>query len=79
MLWRSPDSEPFKEPVNVLDHPNYHHLIDTPMDLGSVKEDLLGGNYETPNEFAKDVRLVFTNSKNFNTNTRSKVRINLLH
>lgn len=45
------------------------------MDLGTVKEDLLGGNYETPNDFCKDMRLIFQNSKVYNTNKRSRVRI----
>lgn len=44
------------------------------MDLRTVKEDLLGGNYETPLEFCKDMKLIFTNSRNFNTNKRSKVK-----
>lgn len=63
----------FREPVDSIDHPQYHQVIDTPMDLGTVKEDLLGGNYESPVEFSKDMKLIFTNSKNYNTNTRSKV------
>lgn len=59
--------------MDSLEFPNYHQVIDTPMDLQTVKEDLRGGNYESPTDFAKDVRLIFTNSKNFNTNARSKV------
>lgn len=43
------------------------------MDMRTVKEDLLGGNYETPLEFAKDMKLIFTNSRNYNTNKRSRV------
>lgn len=43
------------------------------MDLRTVKEDLLGGNYETPMEFSKDIRLIFQNSRNYNTNKRSRV------
>lgn len=65
-----------REPVDRLENPDYHQIIDTPMDLRTVKEDLLGGNYETPQEFAKDVKLIFTNSRNYNTNKRSKVNIN---
>lgn len=38
-----------------------------------MKEDLRGGNYQSPAEFVKDVRLIFTNSRNFNTNKRSRV------
>lgn len=44
------------------------------MDLLTVKEDLLGGNYENPLEFAKDMRLIFQNSRTYNTNKRSMVR-----
>lgn len=43
------------------------------MDLQTVKEDLIGGNYESPVEFAKDMKLIFTNSRNYNTNKRSQV------
>ena len=31
------------------------------------------GNYETPVDFAKDVRLIFENSKNYNTNKKSRI------
>ncbi|XP_076177700.1 bromodomain and WD repeat-containing protein [Ptiloglossa arizonensis] len=72
-LWQCEDSIPFREPVDRLEHPDYHQIIDTPMDLRTVKEDLLGGNYETPLEFAKDMKLIFTNSKNYNTNKRSRI------
>lgn len=52
---------------------DYLQIVQNPMDLQTVKEELLGGNYESPNEFAKDVRLIFTNSRNYNTNKRSRV------
>ncbi len=32
-----------------------------------------GDMYHVPNDFANDVRLIFTNSKNYNTNKRSRV------
>lgn len=47
------------------------------MDLRTVKEDLIGGNYETAADFIKDMRLIFTNSRNYNTNKRSRVSNNL--
>ncbi|XP_020710625.2 PH-interacting protein isoform X2 [Athalia rosae] len=74
-LWQCEDSIPFREPVDRLEHPDYYQIIDTPMDLRTVKEDLLGGNYETPLEFSKDMKLIFTNSKNYNTNKRSRTQI----
>lgn len=43
------------------------------MDLGTVKEELQAGNYHSPRDFYKDVRLIFANSKNYNTNKRSRV------
>lgn len=43
------------------------------MDLRTVKEDLLGGNYECEADFVKDMRLIFSNSRNYNTNKRSRV------
>lgn len=68
------DSEPFREPVDCLEHPNYNQLIDTPMDLGTVREELFGNNYDDPTEFCKDMRTIFSNSKNYNTNKKSRVR-----
>lgn len=73
MMWLRPDSTPFREPVDTMQFPDYLQIIDTPMDLRTVKEDLLGGNYEDPLDFAKDVRLIFQNSKNYNTNKRSRI------
>lgn len=52
---------------------DYLTSIDTPMDLRTVKEELLGGNYNSATEFIKDMRLIFTNSRNYNTNKRSRV------
>lgn len=74
LLWGSDDSQPFREPVDTLEHPDYLQIIDTPMDLLTIKEELIRGNYETPMNFARNVRLIFQNSRNFNTNKRSRVR-----
>ncbi|XP_036673426.3 bromodomain and WD repeat-containing protein 3 [Drosophila suzukii] len=73
LMWARTDSEPFREPVDTIDFPDYLEIIATPMDLRTVKEDLLGGNYDDPLDFAKDVRLIFQNSKNYNTNKRSRI------
>lgn len=63
----------YRQPVDLIAHPDYDQLIDTPIDLTSIKEDLIGGNYATLQEFAKDVRLMFSNSRIYNTNKTSKV------
>ncbi|XP_016981436.1 bromodomain and WD repeat-containing protein 3 isoform X1 [Drosophila rhopaloa] len=75
LMWARTDSVPFREPVDTIDFPDYLEIIATPMDLRTVKEDLLGGNYNDPLDFAKDVRLIFQNSKNYNTNKRSQDNI----
>lgn len=44
------------------------------MDLGTVSETVVAGNYENPMEFAKDVRLIFSNSKAYTPNKKSQVK-----
>lgn len=43
------------------------------MDFKTVGQHLESGAYESPLAFAKDVRLIFANSRLFNTNKRSRV------
>ena len=76
-MWNCRDATPFKEPVDIVEYPDYYQQIDTPMDLQSIKEDLLGGNYMTPLEFSKDVQLIFSNSKQYNTDKHSTVSYKL--
>ncbi|TKC34038.1 hypothetical protein EI555_016276, partial [Monodon monoceros] len=49
------------------------HVIDTPMDFSTVKETLEAGNYGSPLEFYKDVRQIFSNSKAYTSNKKSRV------
>ncbi|KAI5754684.1 hypothetical protein M8J77_010648 [Diaphorina citri] len=74
-LWVCPDSEPFRKPVDKLDHPDYDKIVIAPMDLGTIREELRGDNYESPIDFVKDVKRVFHNSRNYNQNKRSKIYI----
>lgn len=75
MIWAREDSTPFREPVDSIEHPDYLASVDTPMDLRTVKEDLLGGNYNSIAEFVNDMRTIFSNSRNYNTNKRSRVSL----
>ncbi|XP_043242655.1 PH-interacting protein-like [Amphibalanus amphitrite] len=72
-LVRHEDSEHFREPVNLDDYPDYLNLVESPMDLSSVREELEAGSYVSPQEFADDIRLIFHNSKTYNTNKRSTI------
>lgn len=71
----------FRRPKNYtlsLLSQDYRDIIDTPMDLGTVTEALVVGNYENPMEFAKDVRLIFSNSKAYTPNKKSQVSLLIL-
>uniref|UniRef100_A0A674JI58 Pleckstrin homology domain interacting protein n=1 Tax=Terrapene triunguis TaxID=2587831 RepID=A0A674JI58_9SAUR len=79
LIFQCEDSEPFRQPVDLLEYPDYRDIIDTPMDFATVRETLEAGNYESPMELCKDVRLIFSNSKAYTPSKRSRVRIyNLL-
>lgn len=43
------------------------------MDFSTVKETLETGNYTSPLEFYKDIRLIFCNSKAYTPNKKSRV------
>lgn len=47
------------------------------MDLRTVREELIGGNYQSKSDFLKDVRMIFTNSRHYNTNPRSRVSLSI--
>ena len=67
------DSVPFRQPVNFELVPDYLRVVDYPMDLQTVGEQLQDGHYATPSDFAKDVHLIFENSKKFNPNRKSRI------
>ncbi|KAL2522610.1 Transcription factor GTE7 [Forsythia ovata] len=58
----------FNKPVDVkgLGLHDYHQIIKTPMDLGTVKLKLEKNVYESPLDFAADVRQTFNNAMIYN-------------
>ncbi|KAK2656672.1 hypothetical protein Ddye_009724 [Dipteronia dyeriana] len=58
----------FNTPVDVVAFGlhDYHAVIQTPMDLGTVKSNLDKNVYKSPLEFASDVRLTFNNALKYN-------------
>ncbi|XP_048452676.1 PH-interacting protein [Rhincodon typus] len=72
LIFQCEDSEPFRRPVDLFQYPDYRDIIDTPMDFGTVQETLEAGNYETPLELRKDVRLIFSNSKSYTPSKKSR-------
>jgi len=63
----------YRQPVDRLKHPDYDKIIDTPMDLSIIREELKGDNYDSPHEFWKDLKIMFNNAKNFTPNKKSRV------
>ncbi|KAF7644935.1 hypothetical protein LDENG_00213400 [Lucifuga dentata] len=72
-IFECEDSEPFRQPVDPQNYPDYHDIIDTPMDFGTVKRTLGEDHYENPIELCKDTRLIFANAKAYTPNKRSKI------
>uniref|UniRef100_A0A8C3E5D1 PH-interacting protein n=1 Tax=Corvus moneduloides TaxID=1196302 RepID=A0A8C3E5D1_CORMO len=89
LIFQCEDSEPFRQPVDLLEYPvsvleqnctpagsicsEGLNIIDTPMDFATVRETLEAGNYESPMELCKDVRLIFSNSKAYTPSKRSRI------
>ncbi|XP_066145851.1 bromodomain-containing protein 3-like isoform X8 [Euwallacea fornicatus] len=59
---------PFYKPVDaeLLGLHDYHDIIKKPMDLGTVKRKMDNREYRSAQEFAQDVRLIFTNCYKYN-------------
>jgi hypothetical protein len=58
----------FAEPVDPVAHgiPTYHQIITNPMDLGTVQAKMDADEIESPEEFARLMRLIFDNAIKFN-------------
>ncbi|XP_041826151.1 bromodomain-containing protein 3-like isoform X2 [Melanotaenia boesemani] len=66
---------PFYLPVDAkaLGLPDYHEIIKYPMDLNTVKKKMDGGEYKDVQQFAADVRLIFSNCYKYNPSHHSVV------
>lgn len=66
-----PESMPFRTPVdpNALGIPDYFDIVKKPMDLATVKNNLINGKYIDPWEYVDDVWLMFDNAWLYNRKT----------
>ncbi|KAI5964056.1 BDF1 [Candida pseudojiufengensis] len=56
----------FLDPVDTQLFPTYLQIIKKPMDLGKIQTKLNNNEYNNPEEFESDVKLVFSNCYKFN-------------
>ncbi|XP_043689106.1 uncharacterized protein LOC122640058 isoform X2 [Telopea speciosissima] len=56
----------YAEPVDPEELPDYHDVIDHPMDFGTVRKKLANGDYSTLEQFESDIFLICTNAMQYN-------------
>ncbi|CAG8663537.1 17574_t:CDS:10 [Cetraspora pellucida] len=62
-----PYSSPFQKKVNQKEAPDYNEVIKNPMDLGTIAKKLKNRSYNSKEEFANDLYLIYTNCITYNT------------
>ncbi|PRQ25185.1 putative chromatin remodeler Bromodomain family [Rosa chinensis] len=56
----------FSEPVDPEELPDYHEVIENPMDFGTVKKKLTSGAYASLEQFEDDIFLICSNAMQYN-------------
>ncbi|XP_038991235.1 uncharacterized protein LOC120114368 isoform X1 [Hibiscus syriacus] len=56
----------FSEPVDPEELPDYHEVIEHPMDFGTIRKKLASGAYAILEQFEKDVFLICSNAMQYN-------------
>ncbi|XP_028796753.1 uncharacterized protein LOC114752193 [Neltuma alba] len=57
----------YAEPVDPEELPDYHDVIEHPMDFATVRKKLANGSYPTLEQFESDVFLICTNAMQYNS------------
>ncbi len=69
------DAKVFIVPVDISVEPDYFDKIENPICFGDIREKLYSGEYMELSEFDRACRLLFQNSKTYNTQKRSPIYI----
>jgi len=62
-------SWPFAHPVNRDEVADYYDVITEPMDLSTMETKLEGDQYNTPEDFVRDAKLIYDNCRKYNNET----------
>ncbi len=68
-LQNHPSSWPFLMPVNKDEVMDYYDVIKEPMDLSTMETKLEADQYNTPEDFIRDAKLIFDNCRKYNNET----------
>lgn len=76
-----PDMQPFMFPVNAKKVPDYYKIIQSPMDLTTMRDKLRDRKYNTREEFLADINQIVDNSSLYNgaSNSITMAAKRLLH
>ncbi|CRK95113.1 CLUMA_CG008591, isoform A [Clunio marinus] len=66
-----PDMQPFLFPVNAKKVPDYYKIVQSPMDLTTMREKLRQRKYNTREEFLADINQIVDNSSLYNGPTNN--------
>ena len=66
LMIRHKDGWPFDRPITKADAPDYHKIIDRPMDLGTIRSSINRMKYSCNQEVLDDMRQVFVNCFTYN-------------
>ena len=66
-------------PVNKDEVADYYKVIEKPMDLSTIEEKLNLDSYSRPKDFISDLKLIFSNCRQYNdaTNVYTKCAVKL--
>nr|5C4Q_A Chain A, Bromodomain [Leishmania donovani BPK282A1]5C4Q_B Chain B, Bromodomain [Leishmania donovani BPK282A1] len=65
-LWAADTLAMFHYPVSATEVPGYYDVVDTPMDLSTIRKNIEQGKYRTDTEVENDVVLMLSNALDFN-------------
>ena len=66
VLQAHPDAEPFLLPVSKEEVPGYYDTIKHPMDFSTIQKDIVDGKCNSPQDFHRQLLLVFSNAYTYN-------------